>query len=119
MVFVMKKVICTLLWIIALSATNKALAQEETIDSVIHTAGTLALYPNPAVGNELNLVYPESDDVNCIVIYNLIGKVVMVYKPVAENSAKLDLANVPQGIYLVKLVQADGNVADIRRFIRQ
>jgi hypothetical protein len=82
-------------------------------------AGTLyaSLYPNPAL-NEINVVYDGSADVKDIAVYNLIGRVMMVYK-VTGSSANLNIENIPAGIYFVRLLNTHGNVVITRRFTKQ
>ena len=75
------------------------------------------LYPNPAK-NEVNLVYNEASDVKNIAVYNIIGKVMAVYK-VGSTSANLDLNNMPPGIYFAKLYSSAGNVVATRKFTKK
>ena len=76
------------------------------------------LYPNPAT-NELNVVYDASADVKNIAVYNIIGKAVTVYKVTANNSANLNLENLPSGIYFARLINSQGNVVVTRKFTKQ
>ena len=75
------------------------------------------LYPNPA-NSELNVVYDEASDVKNIAVYNIIGKVMAVYK-VTGNSANLNLDNIPAGIYFVRLYNSTGNIVVTRKFTKQ
>ncbi len=75
------------------------------------------LYPNPAT-DELNVVYDANADVKNIAVYNIIGKVMNVYK-VTGNSANLNLDNIPSGIYFVRLFNSNGNVVVTRKFTKQ
>lgn len=75
------------------------------------------LYPNPA-SNEINVVYDASADVKNIAVYNIIGKVITVYR-VTGNSANLNLENTPSGIYFVKLLSSTGQVVATRKFTKQ
>jgi len=77
----------------------------------------ISLYPNPA-SNELNLVYEGLPDVKTIAVYNIIGKVMSVYR-VNGTSANLDLENVPSGIYFARLMNAQGDVLATRKFAKQ
>lgn len=81
-------------------------------------ADDLLVYPNPA-GNELNIVYDVSIEVKNIAVYNLIGKMVAVYKVTGTNSANLNLEALTPGIYFVRLYNAQGEVVLARRFTRQ
>lgn len=81
-------------------------------------ADDVVLYPNPAA-NELNVVYDASADVKTIAVYNLIGKAMTVYKVTANNSANLNLENLPSGIYFARLINSQGNVVVTRKFTKQ
>jgi len=75
------------------------------------------VYPNPAT-NDINIVFDENADVKNIALYNVIGKVMNVYK-VSGNSANLNIENLPSGIYFVKLYSANGSVVVTRKFTKQ
>lgn len=77
----------------------------------------IVLYPNPA-GDELNVLFGVYNDIKSMVVYNVIGKAMNVYK-VAGNSASIDLAGMPSGIYFVKLYGSMGNVVATRKFTKQ
>jgi hypothetical protein len=77
----------------------------------------IIIYPNPA-REELNVVFDANSDVKTIAIYNIIGKVVSVFK-VNGNSANLSLDNMPGGIYVVRLVNGEGAVVGTRKFTKQ
>lgn len=79
--------------------------------------GNVMLYPNPANG-EVNVVFDANADVKSVAIYNIIGKMMNVYK-VAGNSANLNIENVPSGIYFLKLYNSKGNVVVTRKFTKQ
>jgi hypothetical protein len=75
------------------------------------------MYPNPA-HNELNVVYDANADIKNIAVYNIIGKVITVYK-VSGSSANLNLENVPSGVYFVRLINSKGSVVTTRKFTKQ
>jgi Secretion system C-terminal sorting domain len=81
------------------------------------TVNDIVLYPNPAV-NELNVVYNENADIKNIAIYNIIGKVMSIYK-VNGASANLSLENIPSGIYFVRLLNSHGDPVVTRKFTKQ
>ena len=84
---------------------------------VVTNDDDINIYPNPA-REELNVVYSNTADVKNIAVYNIIGKVMNVYR-VSGNSANLNLRNVPAGIYFVRLLNANGGVVATRKFTRQ
>jgi len=80
--------------------------------------GDVKLYPNPA-SDELNVTYDESADIKTIAIYNIIGKVMSVYKPPASNSSNLNVEGLPSGIYFLRLSNSLGQVVMTKKFTRQ
>lgn len=88
-----------------------------SIPSMSSQEDKVMLYPNPA-NNDLNLVFDANADVKNIAVYNVIGKIMNVYK-VTGNSANLNIENIPSGIYFVKLYNASGNVVVTRKFTKQ
>jgi len=87
------------------------------VPNITNGDGNITLYPNPA-SNELNVVYDANADVKNIAVYNIIGKVMTVYK-VTGDSANLNLENIPSGIYFVRLFNSNGNVVVTRKFTKQ
>jgi hypothetical protein len=87
------------------------------VSNVTNSLENILLYPNPA-SNEVNVVYNTSSDVQSIAVYNIIGKVMRVYKGTG-NSATLDLENIPSGIYFVRLMNLNGDPIATRKFTKQ
>ena len=88
----------------------------------INTANTalsenIQLYPNPA-NNHVNVVYSRSLNVKNIAVYNLIGRMVKIYK-VGNTSAKLDIDDLPSGVYFVRLLNDKGIIVGTRRLTHQ
>jgi len=77
----------------------------------------VSLYPNPA-RNNVNVVFDPSLGVKNIAVYNLIGKPVKVFK-VNGNSAKLEISEIPAGIYFLRLINANGQIVATRKFTHQ
>ena len=84
---------------------------------VPNASSDVLLYPNPAA-DELNIVYDASADVKNIAVYNIIGKVMAVYK-VTGPSANLNLEAMPAGIYFVRLANSYGQVVATKKFTKQ
>jgi Secretion system C-terminal sorting domain len=87
------------------------------IKELQNTGAELTIYPNPA-RNDLNVVYDDLEDVKSIVLYNIIGKAVKVYR-VNTTSANLNLENVPSGIYFLRLFDSKGSLLVTRKFTRE
>jgi len=86
------------------------------VSNVVHSDDNVVLFPNPA-RNELNVIFNESLDIHSVAICNLIGKAVSVFKT-SGNSAKLNIDNIPSGIYFIRLMDANNNVVTTRKFTR-
>lgn len=79
----------------------------------------IAVFPNPAQ-NYIDVVYNPSSDVKTIALYNLIGKVVSVYKVTNKNSARCEFnSEMPSGIYVLRIADSKGNVIATRKITRQ
>jgi hypothetical protein len=86
---------------------------------LLRCADDVIVYPNPAQGSDLNVVYDPAADIKRIAIYNLIGNVVAVYKVTGNNSANLNLDTLTPGIYFVRLYNTLGDVVVAKKFTRQ
>jgi len=87
------------------------------ITNVTRYDDEVVLYPNPA-RNNVNVLFEGNMGVRNIAIYNLIGKPVKIFK-VQGNSAKLELAEIPSGIYFVRLINSQGKIVATRKLTRQ
>jgi hypothetical protein len=88
------------------------------VPTVSMTEDEVVTYPNPA-RNELNVLFSKEADVKTIAVYNLIGKVINVYKTTVDNSAMLDIRNLPSGLYFIRLMNGNGGVVATRKFTKE
>lgn len=87
--------------------------------STFSSSDDVVLFPNPA-RDAVNVYYDEKTDVKTIAVYNLIGKLMgPIYRPSSNGSAKIDLDNMPSGIYFLRMMDSQGHVVATRRFTRQ
>jgi hypothetical protein len=87
--------------------------------SIVRYDDNVTIFPNPAQ-NYIDVLYTSSADVKTISIYNIIGKLVSVYRVSSNTSAHCEFNNdMPSGIYLVRLADSKGNVVATRKFTRQ
>lgn len=77
-----------------------------------------SLYPNPAT-DRLNVVYDAAAEIKNVAIYSIIGKQMSMFTVTDNNSASLNIENIPSGIYFIKLMNAHGDVFATRKFIKQ
>lgn len=87
------------------------------VSNTVKSNDNVAVYPNPA-HSEVNVVFNSMPEVKSIAIYNLIGKMVSVYK-VSGTSAQLDVDAIPNGIYIIRLMDAQGHMVATRKFTHQ
>lgn len=89
------------------------------ISSSFNSSDEVVLYPNPA-RDAVNVIYDSKAGVKTIAVYNLIGKLMgPVYKPADNGSAKINLEDMPNGVYFLRLMDNQGRVLSTRRFTRQ
>lgn len=88
------------------------------VSEINRAVDEVSLYPNPA-RDELNVLFSPDADVKIISVYNLIGKVVSVYKLSSNAGAKLDTGNIPTGVYFIRLINGHGDVVATRKFTHQ
>ena len=81
-------------------------------------SGSVVLYPNPT-RDEVNILYDPGYNVRNIAVYNIIGKIVAVYRVSDNSSANLDLSNVPSGLYFLRLMNESGEVVVTKKFTKQ
>ena len=88
------------------------------VTNINNPENNIVLYPNTA-HDEVNVVYDQGADVKNIAVYNIIGKVLAVYKVTNNTSANLNLENIPSGIYFVRRINSPGDVVVTRKFTKQ
>ena len=77
---------------------------EGTTESTIETATAMSIFPNPTSGM-LNVT--SNEEINSIEIFNSIGNTVVSSK-VAGNSSAIDMSNLPNGMYFVRVSTVNG-----------
>ncbi len=80
----------------------------------------LNIYPNPTT-NHLNVVLPETNSANNIIIYDAIGKAVLFEKRTSEtNLIQVDVTHLPEGIYILQLINEKNEFENVRQqFIKR
>ena len=74
---------------------------------------TLSVYPNP-VKSELNLV--TDGNTEGVSIYDMTGRAVRQYN---DNRTKVNVADLPNGLYFVRLLDKNGLAGEPVRFVKQ
>lgn len=87
------------------------------VSSVSVSDDNVVVFPNPA-REAVNVIFDENSGVRSVGVYSLIGRVVKIYKT-AGNSARVELNEVPAGVYFLRLMNAQGQVVATRRFNHQ
>ncbi len=89
------------------------------ISSISGNQNDVTIYPNPAK-DILNVQYDKNAGIRNISIHNLVGKQVASFRVNGSgNSVKLDINNIPSGVYFLRLKDNTGRVTATRRFTHQ
>lgn len=72
------------------------------------STSAISIYPNPTQGL-VNLKFDQSDEINTIKIYNLLGESIMQVDLTDENNCTIDLSEFPKGIYIVQISNSESN----------
>jgi len=100
-------------------ATFIAYKNATGVVNVVRADDNVTIFPNPAQ-NYIDVLYSSSADVRTISIYNIIGKLVSVYRVSSTTSAHCEFnGDMPSGIYLMRVADSKGNVVATRKFTRQ
>ncbi len=94
---------------------NKFPTEAPVVEKIVNNE--ISLYPNPAK-NEVNVIYSYTQESNTICIYNVIGKLVNVYK-FDGASANLNIESIPSGVYFLKFIDVKGDVVAIKKFTKE
>ncbi len=70
------------------------------------SANQIRLFPNPAT--EFVILYDETNSVEQLVFFNIVGKQVKQFK--VSEGMRYQLGDIPDGIYLVRMVSHQGNI---------
>lgn len=90
-----------------------------SVANVSNNQNVVTLYPNPA-RDILNVQYDKNAGIRNISIHNLVGKQVASFRVNGSgNSVKLDINNIPSGVYFLRLKDNTGRVTATRRFTHQ
>lgn len=112
----MRKLLQTFIFFLFLSFAfgNIAIANDEgdNDDVIIQQSNDdIRIYPNPAIDY---IMVTQSSKVDKVWIYNILGKKVKSYK-VENPDAKYDIRDLPRGMYIVRLVNHEGELLLTRR----
>ncbi len=77
---------------------------EGATENAIETATAMSIYPNPTSGI-LNIT--SNEEIDSVEIFNSIGNTVVSSK-VVGNSSAIDMSNLPNGMYFVRVSTANG-----------
>jgi len=77
---------------------------EDLTENTIEIASKMSIYPNPTSGM-LNIT--SNEEIDSVEIFNSIGNTVVSSK-VVGNSSAIDMSNLPNGMYFVRVSTANG-----------
>jgi len=108
----MKKIILfTFLFFISFAASAQLAQNNSEAPSFRFHKPTFKVYPNPAT--EFFQLTDETELVNQINVYNIVGKKVKSFE--AESEKKYYLDRFPKGMYLVQLLGHDNKIIATQR----
>lgn len=81
-------------------------------DGLIDLDLSAKLYPNPAD----DYLIVEGDNLDKVVIYNVLGKIVKSFDNIGASSLKINVSDLIQGVYIVNVYNFAGNV-DVNKVI--
>ncbi|MDQ3292237.1 MAG: carbohydrate-binding protein, partial [Bacteroidota bacterium] len=92
-------------------------APEKVSPEALVVSSSLQIYPNPA-NSYLNVILPfKAEEKYTLQLYNSQGKLVQLnssVKPVMEqNTVQLPIANLPEGLYVVKILQGETSFSKV------
>ena len=90
--------------------------ESDRIDDVVVPGHSIVLYPNPTKSNEMYLGGIPGDQNWTATLVSLSGKVVRTYNGSGET--RLDMANLPTGMYVLQYAPARGRVQVQRLMIQ-
>ncbi|MEZ5012781.1 MAG: T9SS type A sorting domain-containing protein [Chitinophagales bacterium] len=95
----------------AVGVFNAKLGVENCGDAIFYSPlldNSFLVYPNPANG-EINIIASNSADVRSVEILNIVGKAVFTTGwQTGNGKMSLNLGNLPEGIYFVRLLDVSG-----------
>ena len=69
---------------------------------------TLVCYPNPVVGNTINI---SSENIQSITLYGITGQKIKSITDVRSNNKTIDISDVKSGLYIVNVISNNGNIS--------
>jgi len=87
-----------------------------TLSNNSFTDGNFNMYPNPShTSVQINL-QNASEQIEKIIIYDVLGKIIKTQSAIASNLINLDVSNLPKGIYLVEIT-TDSNLRTTKKLV--
>lgn len=96
-------------WYIFTKATTGVISASKAQNDVI-------LYPNPST-NEINILHDSKLRVENILVCSADGRLMITTKS-SGPASKIDVKNMPSGIYIVRLLNESGQITATSRFTR-
>ena len=90
--------------------------ESDGIEDVMSPDHSIVLYPNPTKSHEMQLAGMPGDQIWDATLHSLSGKVVRSYNGMGE--ARLDMTNLPAGLYVLQYAPAMGR-AQVQRVMIQ
>jgi len=86
----------------------------------LHSESTFSLYPNPVQNLlTLNFLYPSSASSETIAVYDVAGRKMVLPTTYSNNKAELTTTTLPNGIYLVQIINNKTGRSEVRKFVKE
>lgn len=94
------------------AAQDGRVANKGTLTELNNKAEEPKVYPNPAI--EYFMLEDNNSDVRHLEVYNIIGRKLLNFS-VKHNGEKYDVSALPKGMYMVRMLDNNGNIVRTQR----
>ncbi|MCP4442101.1 MAG: T9SS type A sorting domain-containing protein [Aureispira sp.] len=94
------------------AAQNERTTNSNTITQLGNKTEGPKVYPNPAI--EYFMLDNSDNNVRHLEVYNIIGRKLLNFS-VKHNGEKYDVSNLPKGMYMVRMLDTNGNIIRTQR----
>ncbi len=78
---------------------------------------SLTVYPNPTNG-QFTIQWAVVSDQWSVEVYNVLGQNVYSQSAIHEQQSSFNLSNQPNGIYLIRILNKDGNLVGMKKVVK-
>lgn len=94
------------------AAQSSRAANTNNLEQLNNKTEEPKVYPNPAI--EYFMLEDTNNDVRHLEVYNIIGRKLLNFS-VKHNGEKYDVSSLPKGMYMVRMLDRNGNIVRTQR----